>query len=63
MIKILEKVKVFARRRSRRRRRRQGFHNTPTFSSKTAELKITFSILRSRKNATDHPENLPRVTS
>ena len=35
---IFENVKVFARRR--RRRRRQGYDNTSTFSSKTAELKI-----------------------
>ena len=36
---ILENVKVFARRRRRRRRwRRQGYDNTSTLSSKTAEL-------------------------
>ena len=36
---IFENVKVFARRR--RRRRRQGYDNTSTFSSKTAELKMS----------------------
>ena len=33
MTKILENVKVFAQRRGRK-----GYDNTPTFSSKTAEL-------------------------
>ena len=43
-------MSVFARRRRRRRRRRrQGYDNTSTFSSKSAELKITSSILTSMR--------------
>ena len=38
MTEILQNVQVFAR---RRRRRRQSYDNTSSFSSKTAELKIT----------------------
>ena len=38
MTEILQNVQVFARRRLRRR---QSYDNTSSFSSKTAELKIT----------------------
>ena len=38
MAEILQNVQVFARRRLRRR---QSYDNTSSFSSKTAELKIT----------------------
>ena len=47
MIEILENVKLFARRRTQRRCRwRQGYDNTLTFSSQTAELKR----IRKQKN-------------